>query len=63
MHTNPHKKDELCIKTYFLHKKPPLRVSCRGGKNGLKNCLNLYVPIPKGIDEPAKEVITSFSIL
>ena len=31
----------------------------RGGK---KNCLSLYVPIPKGIDEPAKEVITSFGI-
>ena len=30
----------------------------RGGKN----CLSLYVPIPKGIDEPAKEVITSFGI-
>lgn len=34
----------------------------RGGKNLKKNCLSLYIPIPKGIDEPAKEVITSFSI-
>ena len=43
MHTNPHKKDEFCIKTHFLHKKPPLRVSCRGGKNGLKKLPKIYI--------------------
>ena len=26
MHKNSHKKDELCIKTYFLHKKNLPRV-------------------------------------
>jgi len=32
MHINLHKKDELCIKTYFLHKKtPPPRVRAGGG--------------------------------
>ena len=41
MHTNSHKKYELCIKTYFLHKKPPPCVSCGGGKCK-KNCLSLY---------------------
>nr|DAJ38555.1 MAG TPA: GURMARIN-TASTE, SUPPRESSING PROTEIN, SWEET TASTE-SUPPRESSING [Caudoviricetes sp.] len=30
MHTNSHKKDELCIKTYFLHKKS--LYACRVGE-------------------------------
>ena len=37
---------------------------CRAEEENVKkNCLSLYVPIPKGIDEPTKEVITSFGIL
>lgn len=46
MHKNLHKKDEICIKTYFLHKKTPQRVPCGGEK-----CKKLYQtknPYPYG---------------